>query len=102
MNKFPKLNAMLQENYYKDVDSLTSYSEVIEEEVSKISEFILLWGLHTDIVKDCNQKLKDQNITPRMNMNNLFQSCFGRRMMIIDYYLELEAIGLEINQIQRS
>jgi hypothetical protein len=102
LKKFSKINELLQEECYKHFDDIDSYVKVVEEESKTVLEFISQWDLHTDIVKICSEDLKEQNITTRINLNNLFNSCCGKRQDIIDYYLGLEEIGLEIAEIQKN
>jgi len=97
-NKFPKLNTMLKEDTTRNLATMSLTLKLFKKSQQDFGNHSAL-GLHTDIVKDCTEKFEGSKHRTENEHNNLFYSCFGRRLTIIDYYFEWKP---SVWRLQRS
>jgi len=62
-------------------------------------DFVWPWGLHTDIVANCNDNTSSNN---KFNMNSVFNNCFGQMDQVIDFDLGLQQISLQFGRGETS
>src|SRR6185437_4536589 len=79
---------MMKPGQNQQYGGFSEFKNQLVNEIRKAMDYIIRWGIHTDIIAICNEELKKLDCeNTKLSMNSIFNNCFGQMEHVVSYMM---------------